>query len=289
MLDFVNRVADAVRDEFPDKFIGTLAYQYTRKPPKNIRPRENVVIRLCSIECDFARSFRDSPAPENREFLDDLQTWSSIAPHMYIWDYVVNFRHYISPFPNFMALQQNLRDFRDNNAIGVMEQACYNTRGGEFSELRAYVLAKLLWNPDCDMEAVIDDFMYGYYGRAGQYVREYFDFLHAQIGERTTAHIFDDVDRPLFGGNFIIQADRIFDRAESVADNVDIRRRLEMARMPVMYIKILNNLPLAVEDGTLERFRAVCGREGVTRVRESPGIDAFWKEIDRLVEELPKQ
>lgn len=283
VLDFVNRVADAVKDEFPDKFIGTLAYQYTRKPTKTLRPRENVVIRLCSIECDFARSFRESSAPENKAFLDDLETWGSIAPHMYIWDYVVNFRHYIAPFPNFMALQQNLRDFRDNNAIGVMEQACYNTRGGEFSELRAYVLAKLLWNPDCDVEAVIDDFMYGYYGRAGQFVREYFDFLHARVGAATTVHIFDPVDRPLFGSDFIVQADRLFDRAEAVADNEDIRRRLEMARMPVMYTKIRTNLSLAVEDGTLERFRAVCEREGIDRVEEWRAIPAFWEEIDKAV------
>ena len=33
---FVNQVADAVKDEFPDKFIGTFAYQYSRQPPTGI-------------------------------------------------------------------------------------------------------------------------------------------------------------------------------------------------------------------------------------------------------------
>ena len=33
MIWFVNQVAEAVEKEFPDKFIGTLAYQYTRTPP----------------------------------------------------------------------------------------------------------------------------------------------------------------------------------------------------------------------------------------------------------------
>ena len=42
--------ADAVKDEFPDKFIGTFAYQYTRKAPRFARPRPNVIVRLCSIE-----------------------------------------------------------------------------------------------------------------------------------------------------------------------------------------------------------------------------------------------
>ena len=41
-----------------------------------------------------------------------------------------------------------------------------------------YLLAKLLWNPDCDVEAVIDDFMFGYYGRSGQFIQAHFDLLH---------------------------------------------------------------------------------------------------------------
>src|SRR5690606_9364691 len=100
---FVNQIADAVKDEFPDKFIGTLAYQYTRKPCKTLRPRENVVIRLCSIECCFAHDFLS--CPQNQDFVEDAKGWAAIAPHLYVWDYVVNFSHYIMPNPNFPVLQ----------------------------------------------------------------------------------------------------------------------------------------------------------------------------------------
>ncbi len=51
MIHFVNAVADAVKDEFPNVAIDTFAYQYTRKPPKHVVPRDNVIVRLCSIEC----------------------------------------------------------------------------------------------------------------------------------------------------------------------------------------------------------------------------------------------
>jgi hypothetical protein len=54
VLQLVNRVAEGVEKEFPDKIVETLAYQWTRRPPKNMRPRPNVVIRLCSIECCFS-------------------------------------------------------------------------------------------------------------------------------------------------------------------------------------------------------------------------------------------
>ena len=83
LIAFVNQVAEAVEDEFPDKFIGTLAYQYTRKPCKTLRPRDNVVIRLCSIECCFSHDFHH--CPENKSFVEDIEGWSAIAPHLYIW------------------------------------------------------------------------------------------------------------------------------------------------------------------------------------------------------------
>ena len=53
LLRFVNAVAADIEDEFPDVAIDTLAYQYTRKPPRTSRPRPNVIVRLCSIECSF--------------------------------------------------------------------------------------------------------------------------------------------------------------------------------------------------------------------------------------------
>ena len=82
---FVNQVADAVKDEFPDKYIGTFAYLYSRQPPTGIRPRENVVIRLCSIECCFAHPL-DAGCPQNEAFMRDLKGWAELAPHLFIWD-----------------------------------------------------------------------------------------------------------------------------------------------------------------------------------------------------------
>jgi hypothetical protein len=268
---FVNQVAENVQPEFPDKFIGTLAYQYTRKPPKTLKPRENVVVRFCSIECCFAHPFTE--CPENESFVADMNGWAAIAPHIYIWDYVVNFSHYIMPYPNFRVLQPNIQFFRDHNAIGIMEQAAYQSRGGEFAELRAYVIAKLLWNPECDVQEVINDFMYGYYGRAGQYVRAYFDLLHGQLTPDTHIGLGLQPDDKLFSDKFVEEAEALFDRAEDVADNEEIRRRVEMARLPIMYLKCKRTPVQAKEDGTYARFCEIVEREGVTHYAEAGESD----------------
>jgi hypothetical protein len=280
ILWFVNQVADRVRNEFPNKFIGTLAYSYTRKPPRTLRPRTNVVIRFCSIECCFAHPFTE--CPENAEFVRDMDGWAAIAPHIYIWDYVVNFSHYVMPYPNFRVLQPNLRFFRDHSAIGVMEQAAYQSRGGEFAELRAYLLARLLWDPEADVEPVIDDFMYGYYGRAGQHVRAYFDLLHAQLTPDTHIHLGLAPDDRLFTDAFVRDAEGIFDQAERVADNEEIRRRVEMARLPVMYLKCRRDPVLARHDGTYARFCEIVEREGITHYAEAGATqrEAFHEMVE---------
>jgi hypothetical protein len=263
----VNRVAEALEKEFPGKYIGTLAYQYTRKPPKTIKPRENVVIRLCSIECCFSHDFNH--CPENVSFVEDLKGWARIAPHMYIWDYVVNFSHYTMPYPNFRVLKSNIQTLRDNKAIGIMEQAAYQSRGGEFAELRAYVLAKLLWDPECDVDPVINDFMYGYYGRSGQYVAAYFDLLHNRLTPDTHIHLGLTPEDKLFSDEFVRQSEALFDQAETVADNEAIRQRVEMARLPIMYLKCLRTPVQAKADGTYERFNAIVQREGITLYAEA--------------------
>ena len=264
---FVNQVAEAVEKEFPDKFIGTLAYQYTRKPPKNISPRQNVVVRLCSIECCFGHDFKS--CPENKSFLSDLKGWSSLAPHMYIWDYVVNFGHYIMPFPNFSVLQPNIQTLQENNAIGIMEQAAYQSRGGEFSELRSYLISKLLWNPYCNTDEVINDFIFGYYGRSGKLVREYFDLLQHRV---TPEHHFQYGITPtdqLFSDKFVNQSVAIFEQAEKIADNTEVLHRVEMAYLPVLYLKCKRLPILSRQDGTYDQFCRIVKREGITHYAEA--------------------
>lgn len=279
VIQLVNQIAEQVEKEFPDKFVGTLAYQYTRKPCKTFKPRHNVVVRFCSIECCFAHDFLS--CEENKSFVDDLRGWASIAPHLYIWDYVVNFSHYILPYPNFRVLKPNIQLFRENKAIGIMEQAAYQSRGGEFAELRAYVIARLLWNPDADVDEIINDFMYGYYGRSGQYVRAYFDLLHNRLTPQTHIHLGLQADDTLFSDQFIRDAEILFEQAETVADNEDIRRRVEMASLPVLYLKCKRLPEIAREDGTYRRFCEITEREGVTHYAESGAShrDGFYKEM----------
>jgi hypothetical protein len=175
------------------------------------------------------------------------------------------------------VLQPNIKTFQENNSIGIMEQAAYQSRGGEFAELRAYLISKLLWNSDADVEKIINDFMYGFYGRSGQYIKEYFDLLHAQLNENTHIHLGLSTDDILFSEQFINNADIIFEKAEVVADNEEIKQRVEMARLPLMYLKC-SRFPInSIYDGTYKKFNEIVEREGINHFAEAgkPHIEAF--------------
>ena len=152
VLQLVNRVAEAVEKEFPDKVVETLAYQWTRKPPQHMRPRPNVVIQLCSIECCFAHPLATCDSRQNKAFRADLEAWAKIAPRLWVWDYATDFWAYLLPFPNQRVRGPNIRFYAEHNVKGIYEQDNGQSKDSELAALGGYITAKCLWNPALQRE-----------------------------------------------------------------------------------------------------------------------------------------
>ena len=195
LLTFINRLANDIKDDYPGVYIDTLAYRYTRKAPKNIKPADNVIIRLCSIECCFTHALSDETCANNREFKKDIEEWSAICDNLYIWDYTYNAETYFSFFPNFDVLWDNVQFYKNHNVTGVFLEGQQVSVSGEFAELRSYLLAKLLWDPDMTEEeyyAYMDEFLQYYYGAGWEKIKEYMTTLTAHaIKHNTHVGIFD--------------------------------------------------------------------------------------------------
>ena len=287
MVWFVNQVADAIRDEFPDKFIGTFAYQYTRHAPTGIVPRENVVIRLCSIECCLLHDYDE--CEQNREFLRDLEAWGKIAPHLYIWDYVTDFALYSLPVANWRTMQSHIQDFRDNHAIGILEEGDYQTPTCELRELCTWLLSKLMWNPDADVDALIRDFTDGYYGAAGRYIRDYLA-LEDSILRRPDMHTncYATTSHPMFTDEFIREGRRLFAEAKAaVAKDSALVARVETAEFPLCLLQMERMPEEGLRDGADVLFEKVARREGYSKMTEfnpSVNANAYLEKFARLRE-----
>ena len=187
LLAFVNRIAEELEDEYPDLVIDTLAYNYTQAPPKNIVPRENVCIRVCSIRVCFMHPMTVCPEHKGpngyqwtrtKLFMNDFLNWGKICDRIYLWDYTTNFRFYIAPFSNFGAIRENMKFYHENGVRGMFPQGNSQSISGEFGELRAYLLAKLMWNPYMSQEEYdrhMNEFLEAYYGAGWVYIRQFID------------------------------------------------------------------------------------------------------------------
>jgi len=273
LLHFVNAVAREVGKEFPRVAIDTLAYQYTRKPPRYVRPEPNVIVRLCSIECNFARPLTDS---SNRSFYQDLVGWSKVSQRLYVWDYVTNFAHYLRPHPNVPVLGPNVLTFVTNGVRGIFEQGSYTSPGGEMAALKAWVLAKLLWNPNRDANALIQEFLHGYFGPAGPSVGRYLDLVHEDaVSHHYYLGCFAPVEAPFPGYETMKRSELAYQQAfRAVAGEGELERRVRLARLPLLYTWLLRPDLVARAQGEGFRWSASCdfaitGRELVAICKEN--------------------
>lgn len=229
LIHFVNDIAK----DFPEKTISTLAYQYTRKPPKT-KPLENVLITLCSIECD-----RSIPIDEGcKDFSSDLKGWSSLTDNIRIWDYTTQFTNFLAPFPNWGTIKPNINLFVDNNAKWIFEQ--HSRNDSELFELRSYVMAKLLWDPSLNYNTLIKDFNDKYYGDGGKYITEYITKIQSQIDNTSfflflygdPSQGFDSFLSPQNLSNY----DKLFNKALSKVDyNSNYYKRILRSKISIDY------------------------------------------------------
>lgn len=237
MIWFVNQVAEDVKKHHPDKYIGTFAYQYTRQAPNNIVPYDNVVVRLCDIECCFAHPLSSQCNEQNASFMRDLREWSKLTKNLYIWDYIVNYSNYMAPFPNIQVLAPNLETFSDYNVLAVYEEAQGGTLGNAFEELKCWVLAQLMWNPTLDTEQLVSQFIGDYYGESSDDIMDYYKLCLSLINENTHMRCFSDPKKAPFNDKFINDAYAVLERALEHAENDVILERINKVMLQPMALE----------------------------------------------------
>lgn len=169
LIRFVNSVAK----QFPDKIFTTLAYTYTAKPPKT-KPLKNVYPILSTID-----AYRTQPLGIEKSaatFRKNLLGWAALTKNIFVWDYSTQFTSYLAPFPNYDNLKPSLNFLANADVKGVFVQGSGDTYG-DMAEYNSYLQAKLLWNPNIDVEKIKQDFFNGYYGKAAPFIANYLNQL----------------------------------------------------------------------------------------------------------------
>ncbi len=231
---FLNKIAV----HFPKTKIVTLAYQHTFKPPINLKLEPNIYTLFCPIEVNRGKSIVNET--KNGAFIKTLENWGKTTSHLYIWDYTVQFSNYLSPFPNLHTFSDNFRLFKQNNTKGLFVQG-YADVPGDFTELRQYLLAKLLWDTEIDIDATTNDFLRGFYGKAAPFVQKYLALL-TENQEKST-EILDIYSGPVQKRNAFLspeamdQYDKLLDEAILTVNNEPkLKSRIYKLRLALEYV-----------------------------------------------------
>ena len=239
MLQTVNYVADAIAEEFPTVAIDTLAYSYTHSPPNATRPRPNVIVRLCTIECNFGVPMTDVT---NVGCARDLRTWSTITERIYVWNYQINFGSYLTPYPNWYSVGPNVRFFAEHGVKGIFQEAAHNGPGSDLAELRDYVTASMMWDPTQQPQTLIAEFLDGFYGgAAAPYVKRYMDILHESVLNTSfvVSSGFDGVNPSYLTPPVVLRAAAALVAARQAAAGSSLHQEhVNRSSIPILYVAL---------------------------------------------------
>jgi hypothetical protein len=297
VLTFANLVTENVTAIHPDIKIQTLAYAYTEIPPKTIRPHPNLTIRMCHY--NYCAAHAIDQCDHHKPFVDRLTAWNEVTNRITIWDYFTDFSHYLIPFPNFESVISHPRFYADRGCIGLFAQGSNvpEQGGGEFSALRAWVFAQLMWDPYRNGKDLIREFVDAVYGPAAPFIHDYITLLHDQV---TPDSVFfsiyaDPTDGGYLTPEVINKAGELFMRAkQAAADDPALLRRLELAELPLLYARLYfyatggkgylvrDDMPAA-----LNRFKRILSENRISSLAESPERGSISAFINR-VKNAPK-
>ena len=291
-LDFINGIAEAVRDEYPEIFLRILAYSYTQEPPVQAVAADNVIIQSCNSHL-FSPMLPGTP---NGRLLEQ---WSKHAGHLGIWGYWKVYTGYEFPFvKSGKRIQEEFQFCRKYRALDYFAE---NEEPFErsFYQFQYWIGLKLMQNPDADVNRLTERFMSGYYGEAASPMREYLEYLEKRqaevpYGAANTVAYLDNA--------FYRNANRLLDWAETLArNNPAALRHVRAERIPLDRSMLTRLAVLMKEENLLAAKEQAVARleknakENLLRAKASlakiQGQDArrTLRDVERKLAALPME
>jgi hypothetical protein len=185
---FNREVAKLVREKHPQVLIKTGAYAMYARPPldPDCRPEPNQIVQLCHLyfchnhpvgsdACREGVTYTPKPSFQpNQEFRKILDQWAALSPHLFVYEYytIGGLSRAGLPWPVVHTLRHDIPYYCRRGVEGFYTQ-CGESRFYQLG-LNYYLAAKLCWNADLNVDALLEDYFEKFYGPAAAPMRDYF-------------------------------------------------------------------------------------------------------------------
>jgi len=203
-IDFINYLADGIKDEFPKAQLRTFAYNVTGEAPKTLKVRPNVTIFKC---LNAFHPYLPMEDPENLATRRELEDWGKAASKMMIWEYDIYDPNITGlPMPAFDSYATRYKFYRSINVESLFCESEYIVKPVQLLEMKHWVIQHLMEDPDADVWALVRDFSDGVYGPAGKFIYDYVKLLESRKR---------DYMIQLYDTAFLSEGDRLLIEAEA--------------------------------------------------------------------------
>ncbi|MBU0606549.1 MAG: DUF4838 domain-containing protein [Armatimonadetes bacterium] len=236
LFDYLAELGPKVKQAFPEARISTLAYrkEQSEVPPRTIKLPDNVVIIFAPIDDNFAAPIAHQSNASTRR---NLENWRQATSRLWVWYYPNTYGPAL-PMGNLGKLASDFSLFQQVGVEGCfIEQdaaGVYDSR--RVVDLQTWLITKLMWNPDRDLDALIADYTDRHYGAAAPPVREYLEALEQATARQTTPMNWNAAagQHHYLTRELLLQAHGLLDRAEAtVAGDPVCLPRVQYLRMSV--------------------------------------------------------
>lgn len=176
---FYNNLADILMKQYPNSKskIGFLIYSNMTMPPvKPTVAKHALVGYLAPIDIDPIHSMDDVRAAARQEYRDMLYKWAKImGGQVVIYDYDQGMLVWRDlPNPSIQSFRHDVKHYRKAGILGIDSES----RGAYATIfINLYLRARLMWNPDEDVDAILDDFYKAFYGPMEKPMAEYWNAI----------------------------------------------------------------------------------------------------------------
>jgi hypothetical protein len=221
VVKFANMVAEEVHKEFPTAKIVFYAYCNYTRPPTKVMPAPDVYPELvfwCGGESAYANHAHPMFSDINSRYRDYFSEWARISTGISSHEY---YGHYswFTPWPKVTQMSYDIKEMEKNPKFYGMYSESHHHWGTQGPNL--YLHPKLMWNPDLNVSAVMDDYYTAGYGPAAPYIKQYFQTLQAKMD--SLAYVGGDISEVpnLLTPQIIAQCNGYTDSAETLLQEMD--------------------------------------------------------------------
>lgn len=269
----MNIIAKAVKKEFPNTLVQTLAYKDTIIPPTDLPLEDNLGIVICSDSCDWNYPLCDYE--ESEFFQNNAKEWRKICKNVMSWTYVTNYDHLLLPNPNNIVIANDIRIMENWKLNGIYLQSINAKAVNTDGYFRSWVWSKLLWNPNLNLYELTKDYCYGYYGdEIGEEILKYETSLYDMyknahavphdanikpeetvVGNLTVSEREDceygvvfkygirwTPDEKIYSDEWINNATKIFDKCMSLCKTDEEREKVKYVKIDIDYLRLCKML-----------------------------------------------